>query len=391
VTRRRAVLASLWPAAWPGLSGAAEGPPSGSSPPAQPRRALRFPADHASHPDTRVEWWYVTGWLQLAGTGDGSARPDLGFQVTFFRSRTGFGHSSPSRFAARQVILAHVALTDLTAPPAERHLLVDQRAAREGFGLARLPADDGGPQVVSLGDWSLTRAAPAAGSGEAALASFEIQARTRRFALALSLRGTQPLLLQGDAGFFQKGPRPEQANCYYSEPQLATSGRLERIGDSGQARSDTVTGRAWFDHEWSDDMLPAEAVGWDWLGIDLLDGSAFTAYRLRRADGSALWAGGSWRDAQGRLRILGAQELVFRPRRTWTSPRTQARWPVEWQVATPMGDFRVAALQDDQELDSRMTTGSLYWEGLSALQGEDGRTLGWGYLELTGYAGRQKI
>jgi predicted secreted hydrolase len=410
--RRRALLATLWPAAWSGaaragaiagadagfshaLAGAIPAPssPSALQAPVTPRPVLRFPADHASHPDTRIEWWYVTGWLR---TGSGAAaaattRPDLGFQVTFFRWRTGLAPSSPSRFAARQVLLAHLALTDLSRHGDDARLLVDQRAAREGFGLARTPVDDGAPQVVSLGDWSLTRAATPAGAPGSALSAFEIAARSRRFALTLSLRATQPVLLQGDAGFFQKGPRPDEANCYYSEPQLEVSGRVERAEEGGAPRSDEVVGRAWFDHEWSDEMMPAEAIGWDWVGANLLDGAALTVYRLRRADGSTLWAGGSFRDARGHLQVFGANELDFRPLRSWTSPRTQVRYPVEWRIATPAGQFAVVALQDDQELDSRATTGSLYWEGLSALRSEDGRTLGWGYLELTGYAGRQKV
>ncbi len=45
-----------------------------------PGRELRFPRDHGSHPEFRVEWWYVTGVLEA------SAGP-LGFQITFFRAR----------------------------------------------------------------------------------------------------------------------------------------------------------------------------------------------------------------------------------------------------------------------------------------------------------------
>jgi len=48
-------------------------------------------------------------------------------------------------------------------------------------------------------------------------------------------------------------------------------------------------------------------------------------------------------------------------------------------------------LQDDQELDSRASTGAIYWEGLSALRTDDGRAVGWGYLELTGYAGQLRL
>jgi len=193
--------------------------------------------------------------------------------------------------------------------------------------------------------------------------------------------------LQGDAGYSQKGPDPRQASHYYSEPQLAVRGRVERAG----APARDVSGRAWLDHEWSNELLPAEAVGWDWIGINLLDGGALMAFRLRRADGSALWAGGSFRSASGELRVFAASELRFEALRRWTSPRTRTSYPVEWTLTTPAGRWRVAALQDDQELDSRESTGSVYWEGLSALRGDGGEAVGYGYLELTGYSGKLRL
>jgi predicted secreted hydrolase len=39
---------------------------------------------------------------------------------------------------------------------------------------------------------------------------------------------------------------------------------------------------------------------------------------------------------------------------------------------------------DDQELDSRASTGTIYWEG-AIRAAQAGRVLGRGYLELTGY------
>ena len=372
-------------------------PPAAADPPPAlgvTHRALRFPADHAAHPDTHVEWWYVTGWLRSASNADASEAgaashidkpPEFGFQVTFFRTRTGFGEQSASRFAARQLVFAHVALTDLGATGSDAGLIHDQRAAREGFGFVRTPAASG-TQVVQLRDWSLSRAATPPGAAPLPSA-LRIDVRSDRFALALALQGTQPLLLQGDAGDSRKGPLPQQASHYYSEPQLAVRGRVERAGVPARE----VVGRAWLDHEWSNEYLPPEAVGWDWVGFNLLDGSALMAFRIRRADGSAMWAGGSFRNAEGMLRVFEAADVAFRPLRRWKSPRTQADYPVEWQLDTPAGRFRISALQDDQELDSRASTGSLYWEGLSALRRDDGQVAGWGYLELTGYADRLRL
>ena len=74
--------------------------------------------------------------------------------------------------------------------------------------------------------------------------------------------------------------------------------------------------------------------------------------------------------------------------RRWRSATSGAEYPVAWTVQTPAGRFTVQALLDAQELDSRSSTGTVYWEGLSALLDDAGRHVGLGYLEMTGYAGR---
>jgi predicted secreted hydrolase len=146
------------------------------------------------------------------------------------------------------------------------------------------------------------------------------------------------------------------------------------------------------DHEWSEALMHPEAVGWDWIGMNFDDGRALTAFRLRRQDGSALWAGGSVRAPGEAVPTVFPHEAVtFTPVRQWTSGRSGARYPVQWQVQTPAGQFGVHALLDDQELDSQGSTGAIYWEGLSELRDAAGRVLGRGYLEMTGYAKRLQL
>lgn len=331
-------------------------------------RALNFPQDFGAHPDTRIEWWYATGALSGAGR-------QYGFQVTFFRSRTTVPAAHPSRFAATQLVFAHVALTDLRAG----RLRHDQRLARTGFGIASAAEAD---TDVKLHGWSLRRE----GFSMQSVYRARLASEPARFGLDLALATTQPLLLQGDAGYSRKGPRPEQASHYYSQPQLAVQGTLTLDGERLP-----MQGRAWLDHEWSDELLDPDAVGWDWVGMNLDDGSALTAFRLRRADGRALWAGGSFRAPGEAARIFGPGDVLFIPGRTWSSPSSRARYPVEWTLHTPAGRFAVKALLDAQELDSRASTGSIYWEGLSELQDERGRRLGLGYLEMTGYAGALRL
>jgi len=340
-------------------------------------RQLRFPQDHGAHPGARTEWWYLTGHLQAAGAPAGAA-PRWGFQITFFRSRTGLAEALPGRFAPRQLLFAHAALTDLGAPGQPGRHVHDQRIARWN-GVDATPRAHAalGDTGLALGGWTLLRR-PADGVYLAQLVA-------EAFALDLQMRPTQPLLLQGEQGFSQKGPQPEQASHYLSQPQLAVQGQLGQGGVAPVA----VQGRAWLDHEWSDSLMAPGTTGWDWVGINLFDGSALTAFRLRgEGDAPPVWAGGSFRDAQGRTTIFRPEEVRFEPGRRWSSPTTGATYPVQWTLQTPAGRYTLQALLDAQELDSRASTGTVYWEGLSALADAAGRQIGMGYLEMTGYAGR---
>ncbi len=358
--------------AWLALLGAGAAPVRAADPVDEdtisPQRVLRFPRDHGAHPGARTEWWYATGWLR-----ESPAAPPIGWQITFFRSRTALAADLPGRFAARQLLFAHAAVTDLAG-----------RQHRHAQRMLRWSGDEALPDVhalrrdtgIALGPWQLRRGAD--GRYAARLAAPEAG-----FVLALDLAPTQPLLLQGHAGHSRKGPQPQQASHYYSQPQLAAQAMLMLGGHERRA-----AGRGWLDHEWSDELLAEGAVGWDWIGINLHDGSALTAFVLRRRDGSVLWAGGSHRGggaaAAQAPRVFGPDEVQFDPGRTWTSPATGAIYPVRWTIATPAGRFDLEALLDAQELDSRASTGSVYWEGLSALRDDAGREVGLGYLEMTG-------
>ena len=339
-------------------------------------RTLNFPADHGSHPDTRTEWWYVTGSLQTTGSG---GVENYGFQITFFRSKTDVAADHPSRFAAQQIYFAHVALTDLQAKKMQH----DQRIARGGAalnsGFGRAAAKQGDTDLLLQG-WTLKR------EGSLSLPVYQTKISTANFSFDFQLNATQSLLLQGDAGYSRKGPQAEQASHYYSIPQLAVSGTLTHRG-----KAMAVAGRAWLDHEWSNSVLDLEAVGWDWIGMNLSNGSALTAFRLRRADGSALYAGGSFRKADGSLRTFKPDEVRFTAERTWRSASSKAVYPVAWTIDTPAGRFKVQSLLDNQELDGNSSTGSVYWEGLSELLDATDQVVGRGYLEMTGYAGALKL
>jgi predicted secreted hydrolase len=359
---------------------------------ALPERALSFPRDHGAHPEQRTEWWYITGY------GSDGTR-DVGYQVTFFRSRVEATQNMQSKFAAKQLLFAHAAVTDVQG----KKLLHDQRIARAGFGIAQASEQD---TQVKLRDWQLQRSA--------VTGVYSANIKARDFHIDLQFSPQQPLLLQGKNGLSRKGPDEKQASYYYSQPQLLASGSItlggQRITLSNpsavpgspnpptSAASSTLAPKpsniAWLDHEWSQELLHPEAVGWDWVGMNLFDGSALTAFQLRKKDGRALWSGGSFRaTSSSGLQTFIAQpgEVQFQAIKGWTSPLTGAKYPIQWLVRTPADYYTVKAVIPNQELDSRSSTGAVYWEGLSDLFDSNDKHVGRGYLEMTGYTGALKI
>jgi predicted secreted hydrolase len=377
-----------------------------ADPPQLSNAPLVFPRDHGSHPETRVEWWYVTGVLrpskasdpitrdaagERSSPGQGTPQPGLlrerlsqapayGFQLTFFRLQRSLQRPLNSRFAPSQILLGHMAVTDL----ARQRLHHDQRLLRQGFANAFTDETDA---RLRLGDWSLARSTGADGLSRYQLA---FRSEPANVALSLSLAAPLPPLLQGRQGWSQKGPQPQQASRYVSEPQLHGQGELAVDGRPAQP----VQAQCWLDHEWSHAYLgrggdenPNRSVGWDWLGLNLLDGSALMLFQMRRHDGSTLWTGGTWRHPAGRQQDLERQ-VSFEAQAFWTSPTSLARYPVRWRIRTPHGLWRIEAMFDAQEIDARRSTGFLYWEGVVRVLDDAGTLKGWGYLEMTGYAGR---
>jgi predicted secreted hydrolase len=350
----------------PGTAAVAGG--QAATPATSAPRPLQFPRDAGAHTDFKTEWWYLTGWANQPGMDAA-----YGFQITFFRSRVEGTQGMRSRLAARQLLFAHAAITDV----AGKRLWHDQRMARwSGEAPGQNPADNASASSLDTGvvlqDWSLLREG----------ADLRAVLRAEGFAMDLRFAASQPVVLQGRQGLSRKGPEAGQTSYYYSLPHLQVSGTLALQGKTVNLSPGST---AWLDHEWSQEMLGGAAVGWDWLGINLFDGSALTAFRLRDTNGAALWDGGSFRSGDS-LYVFSHGEVEFKAQRRWRSPSSRADYPVEWTVRTPADFYTVKAVLDNQELDSRNSTGAIYWEGLCEVWDSNGKKVGRGYLEMTGYA-----
>jgi predicted secreted hydrolase len=336
----------------------------------QPGHAFHFPADHGSHPEFRIEWWYVTGHLFTA------ERRRFGFQATFFRSAGPRLAATDADFGRDQVFLAHMAVTDVAAG----RFLESERLNREGW--------DAGAAVGRLdvhnGEWALRQAA--AGDGV-----MELEGGVRaEAAFQLALAPTKPIVVFGDHGVSPKGPDPASVSYYLTYPRLAAKGILS-IGGKDLA----VTGEAWMDHEISSSPLAADLVGWDWTCIQFRQsGRELMLYRLRRADGTA--------DPASRLQWVTAggavvtEPFTWEVLTTWKNPADGAEFPARVRLHTVDCDsgrpvaFELVPVLPDQVLSNRMAGGS-YWEGACDVRGEDGSDAGSAYLELTGYAGALKF
>jgi predicted secreted hydrolase len=333
---------------------------------AEPSFVVELPRDHAAHPDYRIEWWYYTGHVDAAGGRR------FGYQLTFFRYGVEKSPSNPSRWAVRDLYLAHVAVSDLTG---RRHLHAD-RLNRAGAGWAGAAVDR---YEVWNEDWRVVRTEDG---------RHRLSARTAHFGLELELDEGKGAVLNGVAGYSRKGASDGNASHYYSFTRMPTRGSIVFDGVAYE-----VEGASWMDHEFGSSFLEEDQAGWDWLSIQLDEEVELMVYQLRRRDGSRdPYSSGTFVGRDGRATRLEAGDYTLTPGRTWRSPGSGATYPVEWRVEVPSLQLTldVRAAFDAQEMRTEDTTTVTYWEGAIEVTGtRAGRPVaGRGYLEMTGYTGR---
>jgi predicted secreted hydrolase len=338
----------------------------------QAREGFRyeFPRDHGSHDRFRTEWWYYTGNVTAK---DG--RP-FGYQLTFFRRGIPQDQvkTLPSKWSVTQLYLAHLAVSDLK----NGRFYFFEKLSRAGLGKAG--ADPNHLQV-----WIDQWRAGSLGSSEAGQA---LTASGGDLAIELTVVPHKPLVIHGTAGISRKGSEPGQASHYYSFSRLGTSGRITIENESFE-----VTGTSWMDHEFGSADLGDDLVGWDWFSIQLDDETELMIYRMRRTDGSSdPVSSGTFIDGTGRSTHLTMTDFTLEPVTTWTSPTSQARYPLSWRLSIPSRHLflEVVPRMAQQELTTGRSTQVTYWEGAIDVKGaSNGTTVtGRGYMELTGYAER---
>jgi predicted secreted hydrolase len=375
-------------------------PAPAASAPASPRppdpQPIVFPRDDGPH-DRLTEWWYYTGHLRDRATGD-----RYGFEFVMFRAERG---AFPVTWAS------HLAITD----EAHDRFAYSQRnevgpqvdlGSTAGFSLAIggaaqsaapgstsvpptsappsavpasavAPTASGGPPWTMAGSNGIDSLSAALSPAEAATAGV-----AGGLGLNLALRATKPPALHGMDGYVDFGPAG--GSYYYSRTRMDASGTIVVDG-----RSLAVDGIAWFDHQWGD-FIAVGGGGWDWFAIDLDDGTDITLSLVRDASGGYPLVYGTMIRSDGTTLDLAPNAFIVTPTASWTSPATGATYPAAWHVIVYSVHLEIDLRPTvaDQELDTRATTGVVYWEGSQVVRAtRDGAPVGGqAYVELTGYA-----
>ncbi len=318
-----------------------------------PGGIFEFPGDHAAHPDYRIEWWYLTANLR-----DDQGR-QWGLQWTLFRQALS---ASPEKqgWSNNQLWMAHAAISTPVGHQFE------QRFARGGIGQAGVILGDRFEAWIDDWVWH---------SDNNSLFPSELEFRVADRDIKMQLNSQASWVLHGDAGYSQKSQQG-QASYYYSQPKIQISGTID-----GQR----LSGSAWLDREWSSQPLAANQQGWDWFSLHLDDGNELMLYRLRHDSGEH-WLSGSMIDIDGNLTHLDKNAIQLDEknyRQIKTHRDDQIQLPLDWSIVLPglNREWVIKPLYDQQWMGARFP----YWEGVVLVQDEQGKTVGRGYMELTGY------
>lgn len=314
----------------------------------QPGYDISFPADHASHPDYAVEWWYMT-----ANLSDQQGK-HYALQWTLFRFR---GDSPSTPWANEQQFMAHASLHSLD------NSWFEERFARGGVGNTGLSK---APFQAQMDNWRWS-------STSAELFPSSLQFTIERdVRVTLNLSTSKDFVLHGDEGYSRKLRGSTQASYYYSQPHIEVEGTLVIANEDLP-----VSGRAWFDHEWTSQYLDPNTEGWDWFSIHLDNGDKLMLFNMRHQQQTDFWSG-SLVKTDGQKLHLGEQDIQAQ---VLKHDRVAGRLlPLEWSIHLPEHgvDIELKPFKKNQWNSGVFS----YYEGGTVISGSH---TGRGFIELTGY------
>jgi predicted secreted hydrolase len=264
--------------------------------------------------------------------------------------------------------MAHLALSDVT----RQRFYHEERLNRAGPGITGTDEKTG---LVWNGNWQVQ-------IGER---DEELRGVGAKFGLGLKMVPAKPPVINGQNGVSLKAGGAGHASHYFSLTRLLTAGEINLDGKVYQ-----VEGTSWMDHEFFSGAMAADESGWDWLSVQLEDGSELMLYRLRHRDRSIdPYSSGSYVDAQGKNEFLTAKDFTMKPSGgNWTSAQTKATYPLQWHILVARLGLELNVTTPLREQELVASYGPSYWEGSVDIAGQRGEKplKGVGYLEMTGYA-----
>lgn len=355
---------------------------------ADPNYRMSFPQDHGTHDQFDIEWWYLTANLQ-----DEAGDP-YGLQWTLFRfknprprsSQTEGSNSSSSlknspvtlnestvsldkKWHNDQIYMAHASIHSL-----DTHWF-SEKFARGGVGNAGLTAL---PLNLFIDDWQWLNSDGDTGLFPSTLtfSATDTSKPNAEASATFTLNQTGPLVQHGDNGFSVKS-NSGHASHYYSAPFISIEGELTQAIDTVTTAPIKLKGQAWFDQEWTSQLLDTGTQGWDWLSLHLDDGNKIMAFRMRLKNQDD-HVTGSYITSTGEQITLQPGDLTLQPVSVKKVDGRQL--PLIWKLIIPSKkiDLTISTLKDKQWNNAAVP----YYEGMVKIEGSHG---GVGFLELTGY------
>ena len=355
---------------------------------ADPDYRMSFPQDHGTHDQFDIEWWYLTANLQ-----DEAGDP-YGLQWTLFRfknprpssSQAEANNSSSSlknspvtlnestvsldkKWHNDQIYMAHASIHSL-----DTHWF-SEKFARGGVGNAGLTAL---PLNLFIDDWQWLNSDGDTGLFPSTLtfSATDTSKPNAEASATFTLNQTGPLVQHGDNGFSVKS-NSGHASHYYSAPFISIEGELTQAIDTVTTAPIKLKGQAWFDKEWTSQLLDTGTQGWDWLSLHLDDGNKIMAFRMRLKNQDD-YVTGSYITSTGEQITLQPGDLTLQPVSVKKVDGRQL--PLIWKLIIPSKkiDLTISTLKDKQWNNAAVP----YYEGMVKIEGSHG---GVGFLELTGY------
>jgi len=335
--------------------------------PAHQEKELSQESLISPHPDAPIEWWYLTGIFDHHGD-----RPVKGFEATFFRFNAHQDKTpSSSPWAIRTIVSDHAALTD--TKDAKGRPFIWMEKTRRTFG--KSVSIKSSPFEIRL-DTSYLSLEPATGT-------LHLREEFGGRILELTLKLPHNPLWESPNHQLVTGDGPQDKAFYYSYPEIPFRGKLGVVSDKGDIKWQNVSGKAWFDHEWTKSTLGKNQAGWLWLGLRLKQGDLM-AFQMETANGPDNHRGGTFLftspSDKGKVVYLTDADIQITPLSYFRSPKTQICRPKRIQITIRKLHLEgtVSPILPDQELSGSPP----YWEGAVRLSSKD--SAGEGYLEMTG-------